>query len=83
MPELHKEVQELIAERHILTFSPDLGYNFDPENDRTAYINSLDERLAEHGIDGKKLQEKAVAERYNIKLPLDNVVELEFPTIAS
>lgn len=78
-----KEIQELISERLMLTFSPDLLLNFDSEPDITSYIDSLDEKLAGHGVDGKRLQEEAVAERYNIKLPLNNVVEVEFPPKAS
>lgn len=74
---------ELINQRVALTLYPELQYNFDSESDRTKYLNSLDEQLAEHGIDGKKLQEEAVARHYNIQVPIDNVVEVEFPAQAS
>lgn len=83
MSEQQKTVKELMNERVALTLYPELQYNFDSEPERTQYLLSLDGQLAEHGIDGQKLQEEAVARHYNIHVPLDNVVEVEFPAQAS
>lgn len=69
--------------RVTLTLYPELQYNYDSEPDRTKHLNSLDDQLAMHGIDGKKLQEEAVARHYNIHVPIDNIVEVKFPPQAS